>query len=184
MGYSRRAVPILPLVLVSLLASALLAGCREPENISELGPRFAPEALPTGRARIYVYWPAASSNVRGAYHLSNPASWAPLLPGGYLSQSVAPGRISFHIGRTWDLAGDPLAAAHMAGPEISLTTKPGRVYYLKVVPRPGLIDQLALQAVAAATGEEEIRSCRLSRLPTARYRLVTARLDGTDSRSR
>lgn len=83
---------------------------------------------------------------------------ARLLPGGYLSDSAGPGTVAFQIERAWYLPGSGSAFTH--GPELSVDAKAGRVYYLRVVPRLGLVGLLGLERVAAATGEAEIRRCR------------------------
>ena len=158
---SRRAPPSFPLVLVLLLASLTQAGCNEPETFFELGPRFAPEAPPPGQARIYLFWPTASPPVRGVYHLAAPTMIEQLLPGGYLSYSAVPGRIAFQIERSWDLSRG--ATAGTPGPVLAFSAERGQIYYLRVVPHPGLVDQLALEPVPAATGEGEISRCRLLR---------------------
>jgi hypothetical protein len=151
----RRAAPSILLVL----ALALLAGCSEPKTWYELGGPFVPEAPPPGQALVYVYRQPTSPAAPGVYHLSDRTEQ--LLPGGYLADAAAPGRLGFRVDRSWRLGREEdLAAANMPGAELTLTAEAGRVYYLKVVPRPGLVDQLALEAVPAATGGNEIRTCR------------------------
>jgi hypothetical protein len=169
MWRSRGQVASLPLVLGSLLAPVLLAGCSEPETLFELGRRFTPEAPPPGQARIYVFWPPASPAFRGTYHFASPLSAVQLLPGGYLSQAALPGRIVFQIERSWRLGENDIVYSRMPGPELAFTVEAGRVYYLGVVPRPGLVDQLALQPVDAATGGDEVLSCRLLRWKSVLY---------------
>ena len=145
----------------------LQAGCSDPETISELGPRFAFEPPPPGKARIYFYWPASSPAFRGVYQVAAPVLSAQLLPGGYLADSAAPGRVVLQIERAWQLPSNGSAATY--GPGLSVEAEAGRVYYLRVVPRLGLVGLLGLERVAAATGEAEIRSCRQMRLMVAPY---------------
>jgi len=167
-GCAKIAIVSHPRRAALVLALTLLAGCSEPATWYELGAPFAPEAPPPGQARIYVFWPAASPAARGVYHLAG--RMEQLLPGGYLSDSAAPGKIRLQIGRCWNVGREEdFATAFSPGPELDLTTEAGRVYYLKVVPQPGLVDQLALEAVPAAAGGE-IRGCRRLRMkPAAAY---------------
>jgi hypothetical protein len=116
-----------------------------------------------------VFWPAASPALRGTYHLAAPLSAVQLLPGSYLSHAVVPGRTAFRIERSWRLGGNDFAYSRMPGPELAFTAEAGWVYYLRVVPRPGLVDQLALQLVDATTGGDEIQSCRLLRRKSVLY---------------
>jgi hypothetical protein len=174
---TRRAAPLLPLVvLVLLLALLMWAGCTNPENYCELGPLFVPEEPPPGQARVYVFWPAASPASRGVYQLSRPASVGveQLLPGGYLSHSAVPGMTIFEIDREWELGSRAspswmFAPSATIGPKLAITVAAGQVYYLRVAPRPGLVDQLALEPVATATGQAEIQRCHLVRWKSARF---------------
>src|SRR5437660_1369800 len=118
MGPRRAALPQ-RLILALLVAPALLSGCREPETYVELGPSFAPVVPPPGRAQVYVYWPAGSPPVRGAYHLWG-SLFEQLLPGGYVSEPVAPGEVRVGVGRTWKLGRDgDLTSAGVPGPELA-----------------------------------------------------------------
>jgi hypothetical protein len=161
---SRRLTLSLPLVLLALV---LLPGCREPETLYELGPRFATEAPIPGHAQIYVYWPPAIPALRGWYHLAAPVSPAQLLPSGYLSLSAVPGRIPFQVERCWSLGA--ATSVSWPSPERTVTAEAGRMYYLRVVALRVPADQLALQLMDATTGQGEIRSCRLVRWRPALY---------------
>ena len=68
----RRPAPSFLLVLLFLLTPLLQAGCSDPETFFELGPRFAFESPPPGKARIYCYWPASSPAFRGVYQIAAP----------------------------------------------------------------------------------------------------------------
>jgi hypothetical protein len=172
----RRAAPSLLLVLVFLVAPFLQAGCTDPENVFELGPLFAPATPPPGQARIYVYWPAPRQASRGVYHLETPGSVEQLLPGGYLPRSSVPGMTTFRIGRVWQ-AGSiwrswpllSMSTGSMAGPKLAFLVEEGQVYYLRIAPRPGLVDQLALELVASQTGQAEIKRCHLLQSKSALF---------------
>lgn len=162
----RHAAPQLPLILALLVAPALLASCREPARYVELGPAFAPEAPPAGRAQVYVYWPAGSTPVRGAYHLSG-SMFDQLLPGGYVSAAVDPGDVHVGVGRTWTIARDEdLTTASVPGPELAFRADAGRTYYVRAVTRPGLVDDVALAPVPAAAALGGLRGCRRVRWKT------------------
>jgi hypothetical protein len=177
MGPRRAALPQ-RLILALLVAPALLSGCREPETYVELGPSFAPVVPPPGRAQVYVYWPAGSPPVRGAYHLWG-SLFEQLLPGGYVSEPVAPGEVRVGVGRTWKLGRDgDLTSAGVPGPELAFRAEAGRVYYLEAVPRPGLVDDVALAAVPAAVAQGALRGCRQVRWKDEREAAVASGVQG------
>ncbi|HEV7519152.1 MAG TPA: hypothetical protein VGR07_22920 [Thermoanaerobaculia bacterium] len=158
---SRRAPRLAPALLV-LLAPVLLVACHKPQQWVRLGAPFDLAAPPPGRARVYVYWPAASSPPGGAYAVTNGESFSPLLPGGFSGFLVAPGTSPFRLERLWDvhLGLDAPASASMILSEAPQTIEAGRVYFLKVRSPAGLLGRPQLVAVPPGVGQGEAGRCR------------------------
>ncbi len=157
---SLQSAPVLYALMVSML---VLYSCKErPPWVSEGALFSGPEAPPTGKSLVYIYWPAEGPETKRRVWVTPGSQFTEeIWRGGYTVIAVPPGPTPFLASFIWDLTVGVGGSVSQELGGVKADLHRDKTYYLRIEQGPKIsLTRLALREVEAAVAVPEVGKCR------------------------